>query len=191
MKAVLISGSPRAKGNTMAVLNTCGEVLKTEGIKPCLISLAGKKIQGCVACRRCKELGYCALQDDFNPILQEIKEAQGLIVGAPVYFGTARGDMMNLLQRLGMVSLSKEKFLKHMVGGPVVVGRRGGHTASIQEMLMVFFINGMTVPGGNYWNMLFGGAAGEVMQDEEGLENARAFTENVARLIKLEAAAAK
>ncbi len=189
MKVVLIIGSPRIKGNTMAALTSCAEAIENNGVKAQIISLAGKKIEGCIACGQCKKLGYCVLKDDFTPILEEVKGSQGLVVGAPVYFGTARGDMMNLLQRLGMVSRGGEKFLQHMVGGPVAVARRGGHTASIQEMLMFYFINGMTVVGANYWNMLFGGAPGDVLADQEGIENIREFGNNVARLVKLEAKA--
>ncbi len=187
MKVILVSGSPRIKGNTMAALKACAESIENNGIKTHLISLAGKKIEACQACGQCKKLGYCVLKDDFAPILDEVKNSRGFVIGAPVYFGTARGDVMNLLQRLGMVSRGGEKFLKHQIGGPVAVARRGGQTASIQEMLMFYFINGMTVVGADYWNMLFGGAPEEVLNDREGMENILEFGKNIARLIKLEA----
>lgn len=191
MKAVLISGSPRPKGNTVDVLAACAKALEEEGVETVSLSLAGKKIEGCIACNRCKqEQGHCALAgDDFEEILEQVKTAKGFIIGAPVYFGTARGDVMNLLQRLGMVSKGGDHFLERMVGGPVAVGRRGGHTSTIQELLMFFFINGMTVPGSNYWNILFGKGQGEALKDDEGMSNVVYFAKNVARLLKLEAGA--
>lgn len=91
---------------------------------------------------------------------------------------------MAALQRIGMVSMSTDRFLTWKVGGPVAVARRGGHTSTIQEMLMFFFINNMIVPGSTYWNMLFGKEPGEVWKDVEGINTVRVFAENVARLIK-------
>jgi multimeric flavodoxin WrbA len=191
MKAILLSASPRAKGNTMDILNVCAGAMRAKGVATNIISLAGKKINACVACGKCSDgLGRCAINDDFQPIAEEIKPARGFIIGAPVYFGTARGDAMNFLQRLGMISRSGDNFLARKVGGPLAVARRGGHTATIQEMLMFFFINGMTVPGADYWNMVFGRLPGEAIQDEEGVKTAFTFAENTARLIILEENAA-
>jgi multimeric flavodoxin WrbA len=106
-------------------------------------------------------------------------------VGTPVYFGTARGDLTSALQRIGMVSMANGGWLSRKVGGPIAVARRGGHTATIQELLMFYLINDMVVPGSYYWNMLFGKLPGEVMNDDEGLVTARRFAENVAWLVDL------
>lgn len=181
---VLISGSPRANGNTEYLLNVCKEAIEAAGLTATVLTLRGTPIQSCIACGQCGKLGKCALQDGLNEMLPEIREADGFIVGAPVYFGTARGDVMNLLQRVGMVSRANGGWMAGKVGGPVVVARRGGQTATLQEMLMMYFICGMTVPGSNYWNIAFGQAPGSVAGDEEGIETMRKFAENVAFLIQ-------
>ena len=179
---VLISGSPRANGNTEYLLNVCKEAIESAGLTAKVLTLRGKPIQSCIACGQCGKLGKCALNDGLNEMLPEIREADGFIVGAPVYFGTARGDVMNLLQRVGMVSRANGGWMSGKVGGPVVVARRGGQTATLQEMLMMYFICGMTVPGSTYWNIAFGQAPGTVAEDEEGVATMRTFAENVAFL---------
>lgn len=180
---VLLSGSPRANGNTEYALNVCKEVIEAHGLTAEIISLRGKEIRGCIACGKCGELGKCSIQDDLNEILPRIREAKGFIVGAPVYFGTARGDVMNLLQRTGMVARTNGNWLAGKVGGPVVVARRGGLTSTLQEMLMPFFISGMTVCGSTYWNIAFGAAPGEVASDAEGIDTLKTFAKNVAEMI--------
>lgn len=141
-------------------------------------------IQSCNACGKCSETGKCDIEDGLNEIIDKIRTAQGLIVGTPVYFGTARGDVMAALQRIGYVSMRSNKFLSGMVGGPIAVARRGGQTSTIQEMLMFFLINDMIVPGSTYWNMVFGRLPGEVWKDPEGIETIRHFAANVAKLVK-------
>jgi multimeric flavodoxin WrbA len=183
-KVVLISGSPKKEGNTVQSLRKCAEKLEEAGLDTEIVSLAGKPIRSCIACDKCRGTGVCAIDDGFNEIADKVREAHGLIVGAPVYFGTARGDMMSLLQRLGKVSYSNDRFLSWKVGGPLAVARRGGATATIQEMLMFFFINEMIVPGSTYWNMLFGKNPGDAVKDEEGVRTIERFAENVAKLIQ-------
>lgn len=183
-KVILLSGSPREGGNTEQILAACADVLEESGLKPEIVSLRGKMICSCNACGYCNNTGCCAIDDGANEIFDKIKEAKGLIMGAPVYFGTARGDMMCFLQRLGMISSRNGRFLDGMVGGPIAVARRGGHTATIQEMLMFCFICGMIVPGSNYWNMVFGREKGECQEDEEGMGTARLFAANVTRVIR-------
>lgn len=183
-KVVLLSGSPRSQGNTMRILQECARVIESQGLRTEIISLSGKRIQSCIACGKCAVNKRCTLDDGLNEIIDKIREARGLIIGAPVYFGTARGELMSALQRIGMVSYSSDRFLSWKVGGPIAVARRGGHTATLQEMLMFFFINDMIVPGSNYWNMVFGRNPGEAEQDAEGMATVRRFAENVASLIK-------
>ncbi|PSH03817.1 MAG: flavodoxin family protein [Acidobacteria bacterium] len=184
MKVVLISGSPKPDGNTMQIMQECAKVIEGAGVEAEIISFAGKKIESCIACGKCSKTGKCVLDDGLNEIVDKIRAAEGLIVGSPVYFGTARGDVMCALQRIGYMSRTRDKFLSGKVGGPVAVGRRGGQTLTLQEMLMFFFINDMIVPGSNYWNMLFGWNPGEAMQDAEGVATIRHFAENVAGLVK-------
>lgn len=183
-KVLLLCASPRPSGNTYQVLEECANVIEDEGLKVEIISFVGKSIRSCIACGRCGELSVCSQDDGLNEIIAKIRESDGFIVGSPVYFGTARGDMMSALQRIGMVSWSSDNFLSWKVGGPIAVARRGGHTATIQEMLMFFLINDMIVPGSTYWNMVFGWAPGEVQDDDTGMQSIRRFGFNVATLIK-------
>jgi multimeric flavodoxin WrbA len=184
-KVILVSGSPKKEGNTVQVLRRCACRLEAWGLETELISLAGMEIRACIACSKCVGSGTCSLDDGLNGIAGKIRAAKGLIVGAPVYFGAARGDLMNLLQRLGMLSYNNDKFLSWKVGGPIAVNRRGGATATIQEMLMFFLINEMIIPGSTYWNILFGKKPGEAMQDEEGIRTVERFADNVSKLILL------
>jgi len=183
MKVVLLCGSPRPNGNTSQVITECAHVIQEHGLETEIISLAGKKIESCTACNRCAAEGNCVLEDDLSDVIDSIRGAEGFIVASPVYFGTARGDVMAALQRIGMVSRSTDRFLTWKVGGPIAIARRSGHTATIQEMLMFFLINNMIVPGSTYWNIVFGWNPGECWKDVEGMNTVRVFAENVARLI--------
>ncbi|NYB51267.1 MAG: flavodoxin family protein [Methanobacteriaceae archaeon] len=183
-KVLILCASPRKESNTMQVLEECAKTIEEKGLETEIISLRQMKIRSCIACGKCSELHQCALKDGLNEIIEKIKLADGFIVGSPVYFGTARGEMMSALQRIGMVSRVSGNFLSWKVGGPIAVARRGGHTATIQEMLMFFFINDMIVPGSTYWNMVFGWKPGEVEEDTEGIETIQRFADNVAQLIK-------
>jgi multimeric flavodoxin WrbA len=184
MKVLLISGSPKPNGNTAQLLQECVKVIHEAGVEAEIVSFAGKKIEACIACMKCSKTGECGLDDGLNEIIGKIKQAEGLIVGTPVYFGTARGDVMCALQRIGYVSRNNGNFLTGKVGGPIAVARRGGQTLTLQEMLMFFLINDMIVPGSTYWNMVFGRNPGEALNDEEGLATIRHFAANVANLVK-------
>ena len=184
MKVILISGSPRLQGNTMATMEACAREIEAHGVEAEVISLAGKDIRACRACAQCVACTGCVVKDDSQPIFEKIAQADGLIIGAPVYYGTARGDVMNFIQRLGRYSGSHGRFLDGMVGGPVAVARRGGQTATIQEMLMFCFICGMIVPGSNYWNMIVARDPGDAERDEEGIRTATIFAGRVADLVK-------
>ena len=141
------------------------------------------KIQSCVACNKCVEKGNCVLNDGLDEIIDKIRNAEGFIPAAPVYFGTARGDIMSALQRIGKVSRGTDKFLSWMVGGPIAIARRGGQSITLQEMTMFFPINEMIIVGSNYWNMIFAGPEGTALNDEEGINTIKLFGENVAKLI--------
>ena len=183
-KVLLISGSPKAEGNTAQVIKECAKVFEENGVKAEIVSFSGMKIEACIACGKCSQTGECGIDDGLNNVIQAIRGAQGLIVGSPVYFGTARGDVMCALQRIGCVSRNGDKFLNEKVGGPIAVARRGGQTLTLQEMLMFFLINDMIVPGSSYWNMVFGGLPGEVWKDQEGIDTIRHFAANVANLVR-------
>jgi multimeric flavodoxin WrbA len=185
-RVVLLCGSPRPKGNTMQVLQECARVIKKKGVGAEIFSLAGKRILGCTACYRCDKERRCILEDDLDPLIEMLKDrrTRGFIVGAPVYFGSARGDVMNALQRIGMINRRAGNFLGGKVGGPIAVARRGAHTATLQEMMMFFLISEMIVVGSTYWNMVIGRNPGEVWKDREGMDTIRRFAGNVAELVK-------
>lgn len=183
-RVLLLCGSPRPNGNTAQVVAECARVIEAAGLETDVVSLAGKVIQSCTACARCGEEGLCVIDDEVNGIIEQLRKSDGFIVAAPVYFGTARADVMAALQRIGMVSMSTDNFLSWKVGGPIAIARRGGHTSTIQEMLMFFLINEMIVPGSQSWNMVFGREPGEIWKDDEGIATIRVFAQNVADLIK-------
>ncbi|MFK4785141.1 flavodoxin family protein [Fusobacterium sp. MFO224] len=176
-KVILLSGSPNPKGNTMQVLNECAKVIESNGVEAEVISIAGMRIKDSMDV----EGGY---NDGFEEIIEKIKAAEGLILGSPVYWGTARAEMMAVIQRIAMASLKDNKFLSRKVGGPIAIARRGGHTSTLQEMLMFYLYNDMIVPGSTYWNMVFGRMPGEAVKDEEGMNTVKRFSENVAFLVK-------
>ncbi len=183
-KVLLIAGSPRKKGNTAQVVAECAKVIEAQGIRTEIVSFSGKKIDSCIACYKCAGTGKCILNDGLNDIIRKLRQSKGFIIASPVYFGTARGDVMNALQRIGMCSMAHDGFLSGKVGGPIAIARRGGHTATLQEMLMFYLINEMIVVGSTYWNMVFGREPGEVWKDDEGIATIRVFAENVAELVK-------
>ncbi len=182
-KVLLLCASPR-KGNTAQVLSECARIIEDNGLETETVYLRGKKIESCTACGKCAKIHRCNIDDGLNDIIDKIRESKGFIVGTPVYFGTARADLMAALQRIGHVSMASDQFLSWQVGGPIAVARRGGQTSTIQELLMFYLINDMIVPGSTYWNMVFGLERGEAMEDEEGIRTIQRFGENVANLIK-------
>lgn len=183
-KVILLSGSPRKNSNTVDVLKECAMEIEANGVETEILSLRGMNIRSCIACNKCVESGNCVLNDGLDEIIDKLREANGFIPAAPVYFGTARGDIMSALQRIGKVSRGNDKFLSWMVGGPILVARRGGQTLSLQEMSMFFPINEMIMVGSDYWNMVFAGSEGTALDDEEGIATIKLFGANVAKLIK-------
>ena len=183
MKVLAISGSPRKGGNTDQLLNVALEVLEEKGIETEFITLAGKKLLTCTACMGCKNNPQCVLDDDFGPIFTAMLEADGILIGSPVYFGSATAEIKALLDRAGYVSCYNGNLFDRKVGGPVVVARRAGQNFTVAQLLMWYMINGMIVPGSSYWNIAFGRGKDEVMEDEEGISTIRAFAENVGWLL--------
>lgn len=183
MKAIAICGSPRANGNTELLLKRCLDKLKEGGIDTEFISLRGKTIKGCKACGTCKQKGdeTCAIRDDdFAEVYDAIKKADIIVVGSPVYFGSAVPEMMALLDRTGYVSRSNgNKALSRKIGGPIVVARRAGQNFTYAQLMYWFMINDMIVPGSSYWNVAFGLGPGDVENDEEGLATVDRFAENL------------
>jgi len=184
MKVLLISGSPKPKGNTALLIEECAKVIEEHGVSTEIISFAGMKIESCIACRKCATTGKCGLDDGLNEIIDKVRAADGLIVGSPVYFAGARGDVMCALQRIGYVSKNSDQFLTGKVGGPIAVARRTGQISTLQQMMLFFLGTDMIVPGSSYWNMVIGRQPGEARDDEEGMKTVRHFSANVAELLK-------
>ncbi len=183
MKIIAISGSPRAGKNTDTLLNIALDILEQKGIETEFISLAGKRILTCTACMGCVNDNRCVLEDDFNPIYRAMLDADGFIVGSPVYFGSATAELKALLDRAGYVARKNGHPFNRKVGGPVVVARRAGQNFTYAQLLIWFMINGMIVPGSTYWNIAFGSHSCDVEDDREGVATVTAFAENIAWLL--------
>jgi len=182
-KILLISGSPRPNGNTTQVLAECAKAIKELNVETEIISLANKKILGCSACYKCEKDIVCALNDELNSIISKIRKSKGLIIGAPIYFGTIRGDLMNLIQRVGMVSLCSDHFLAGKVGGPIVIARHGGYKIPISEILSFYEISNINVPDSLYKTNVIGRNPGEALRDKKGMKAVIKFATDVAKLI--------
>ena len=165
-------------------LGQCAKVIRQAGIETEIFSFVDMPIRSCVSCHKCRTLGECGIEDGLNHIIKVIRGAEGLIVGTPVYFGTARGDVLSALQRIGYLSRNTDKFLAGKIGGGIAVARRNGQDFTVREMMMFFLANDMIVPGSNHPNVAFGRKPGEVTADEEGMDTASHFAANVARLVK-------
>ena len=182
MKAVCICGSPRKNGNTELLLSRCASRLEQGGVSAKIITLSGKTIKGCIACGLCRERqdGTCAIKnDDFHEVFEAMREADIIVVGSPVFFGSAAPEMMALLDRAGYVSRSNGNYFSRKIGGPITVARRAGQNFTYAQLLFWFTINDMIVAGSSYWNIAFGREAGEVENDEEGLKTVERFAENL------------
>lgn len=184
--AIAICGSPRRYGNTETLLERALNRLKVQGIPGELISLSGKTIRGCTACNGCrdsKDWTCPTIQDDdFAPIMQAMLRADIIIVGSPVYFGSASPELMALLDRAGYVSKANGDLFARKIGGPIAVARRAGHNFTYAQLLMWYMINDMVVPGSSYWNVALAQNMGDVLQDEEALETVDRFADNLAWL---------
>lgn len=184
MKVLGIVGSPREGGNTEHLVRECLKTISTAGIEVEIVTLHDKEIGPCNGCGICAEIkNECAVDDDFAGIYDKVKTADGLVVGSPVYFGSATSQLMALLQRLGYVVRCGDDILTRKVGAPIVVARRAGQNFTLAQINYFFFIMGMIVPGSTYWNIAFGRDKGEAMNDTEGLETIRTLGENIAWLL--------
>jgi multimeric flavodoxin WrbA len=181
MKVIGIVGSPRKGGNTEILTAHTLKAIADEGLETELISLSGKNIQPCDACRVCAKEERCPIKDDLFPIYLKMKDAEGIILASPVYYGSATSLIKALMERTGQIG--REKF-KGKVGGPLVVARRAGQNFTVAQLTFWFEILGMVVPGSTYWNIAFGREKGDVIKDEEGMRTAWNFGKNVAMVMK-------
>ena len=182
MKVLLINGSPKAKGNTSIALNEMIKVFEAEGVETNLVHVGNKVVRGCVACQKCFELGQCVFKDVVNEVAPIFMEADGLVVGAPVYYGSPNGTILSFLDRLFYSTFTKDKTMK--VGAGVVICRRGGASAAFDVLNKYFAMNNMAIAGSQYWNMAYGLEPGEAVQDAEGLQTMRTLARNMTFLMK-------
>lgn len=181
MKVLLINGSPRSKGNTYTALHEMEVTFQAEGIETEIIHVGNKDIRGCIGCRQCKKSGKCVFDDIVNETAPKFEACDGIVVGSPVYFASANATLVAFLTRL-FYSVPCDKRMK--VGASAVVARRGGLSATYDELNKFFGISGMPIAAGQYWNSLHGAQPGEAAQDTEGMQGMRTLARNMAFLMK-------
>lgn len=181
MKVLLINGSPNAHGCTFTALSELARTLEENGVSAEILHVGHKTIRGCLSCGKCSELGRCVMDDIVNEVAEKLREADGLVLGSPVYYGSANGTLLALLDRL-FFSSSFDKTMK--VGAAVVSARRGGCTATFDILNKYFTLSGMPVVASQYWNMVHGFTPDDVRRDKEGLQTMRTLGRNMAFLIK-------
>lgn len=181
MKVLLINGSPRPNGNTALALKNMAEVFEAQGVEAEILNVGSNAVRGCIACNSCKKSGKCVFDDAVNEAAPKFQEADGLVVASPVYYASANATLIAFLDRL-FYSTSFDKRMK--VGASVVVARRGGCSATFDELNKYFTISGMPVASSHYWNSLHGRLPGEAQQDAEGIATVRNLAKNMAFLMK-------
>ena len=178
----LINGSPHRKGNTFIALSEVAGALEKEGVQTEIIQLGIKAVQGCIACNKCAELGHCVFQDTlYNQVREALQEADGIVVGSPVYYAGPNGALCALLDR---VFYSCSELLAYKAGASVAVCRRGGASATFDRLNKYFTILNMPVVSSQYWNSVHGMRPGEATEDAEGLQTMRMLGRNMAWLLK-------
>ena len=180
-KVLLLNGSPRPKGCTATALEEMIRVFEEEGVDCELVQVGGRPVRGCIACGRCAELGRCVFDDLVNELSPKFREADGLVIGSPVYYGSPNGTLLALLDRL-FYSSPFPKYMK--VGAAVVSCRRGGNTASFDVLNKYFTISGMPVASSTYGNQVHGFTAEDVKKDLEGLQTMRNLARSMSFLMR-------
>ena len=181
MKVLMINGSPRVNGNTSIALDEMRKVFEKEGVDVEIVRVGNQAVRGCVACNRCAEIGKCVFDDVVNELAPKFEEADGLVVASPVYYASANATLIAVLDRL-FYSTSFDKTMK--VGASVVCARRGGCSATFDELNKFFTISNMPIASSQYWNSIHGRAVGEAEQDEEGKQTMRVLARNMTFLMR-------
>ena len=181
MKVLIINGSPRKDGNTTALLSEVTKIFEKEDIEYEIYQIGNREIRGCRACGYCASHDGCVFKDDVNDLSEKFEKSDGLIVASPVYYASANGSVISLLDRL-FYSCKADKRMK--VGASFAVARRGGTTATFDQLNKYFTISQMPIASGRYWNNGFGAAKGEIENDLEGLQNARIVAKNMVFLMR-------
>ena len=181
MKVLLINGSPKVKGNTAFALEQMADVFAAEGIETEIIQVGSRDIRGCIGCGKCHQAGKCVFDDLVNEVAVKLAEADGMVVGSPVYYASPNGTLISFLDRL---FYSKSCDLRMKDGASVVVARRGGCTAAMDVLNKYFTISQMPLASSCYWNMIHGAKPGEAQQDPEGIRTVRTLAKNAAFLMR-------
>ena len=181
MKVLMINGSPRKESNTQIALDEMIGVFEQEGIEVECVAVGKQDVRCCVACGGCAKLGKCVYDDIVNELASKFEQADGLVVASPVYYASANGTLISLLDRL-FYSTQFDKTMK--VGAAVSCARRGGLTATWDELNKYFGIAGMPIASGQYWNGVHGALPGQASEDAEGLQQMRTLARNMAFLMK-------
>ena len=181
MRVLIINGSPRTKGNSSKLVEEMIKIFEKENVEVDSYQIGSKAIRGCMACGYCYEHNECVFKDDVNDLAKRFEAADGLVVLSPVYYGSANGSIISLLDRLFYSSHFEKRF---KVGAAFAIARRAGTTATFDELNKYFTINQMPIASGRYWNNGFGRSEGQVEQDLEGTQNARVVARNMVFLMK-------
>lgn len=182
LKVLMINGSPHVDGSTAIALNEMVKIFTRNDIDTEIVQIGNKDIRGCVACGGCGKLGRCVFEDEVNVIAEKLKEADGLVIGTPVYYASANATVVALLDRL-FYSIDFDTAMK--VGATVAAARRGGITATFDEINKYFTISGMPIASGQYWNGIHGnGTCRDANQDEEGMQMMRTLAQNMTFLMR-------
>ena len=184
MKVLLINGSPRANGNTARALKEVADTLAAEGVESEIFWIGNKPVRGCVACYQCiqKSLGRCAFDDDVaNKIIEKLKDADGIVLGSPTYYGQPNGALLAVWQR---ICFAGGAVVRGKPSANVAICRRGGSTAAFQTMNMPFEMLNCPLVTSQYWNVAFGREPGEAAKDTEGMQTMRTLARNMAWLLK-------
>ncbi len=181
MKVLILNGSPKTNGNTMTAISEMVKVFDSEGVESEVIHVGNKDIRGCVSCNSCATKGKCVFDDVVNEIAPKFEACDGLVLASPVYYASANATLIACLDRL-FYSSSFDKTMK--VGASIVVARRGGCSATFDELNKYFTISGMPVASSQYWNSVHGRTPGEAAKDLEGLQTMRVLAKNMTFLMK-------
>ena len=181
MKVLILNGSPRVGGNTALALKEMTKVFAEEGVEAEVVQIGQQAIRGCIACNSCGKTGKCVFDDAVNQLAPKFEAADGLVVASPVYYASANATLIACLDRL-FYSTHFDKRMK--VGAGVVVARRGGLSATFDELNKYFTISEMPIASSQYWNSVHGREKGEANMDEEGMQTMRTLARNMTFLMK-------
>ena len=181
MKVLMLNGSPKANGNTAIALAEMENIFVQEGVEVETVQVGNQAVRGCIACGSCYKNGKCVFDDVVNELAIKFQEADGLVVASPVYYASANATLIAALDRL-FYSTHFDKTMK--VGAGISVARRGGCSATFDELNKYFTISGMPIASSQYWNSIHGGAPGQALEDAEGLQAMRTLARNMVFLMK-------